>query len=206
MGKKKQIGFVAGATVAGLLGVGVAFAAIPSNGVISGCYTKSGGTLRVIDSTTGTCSSKETSLNWNQTGPQGPTGPVGPAGSAGAAGADGADGADGATGPAGPTGPTGPTGPAGPIGATGPAGSGITGYQVIEADGPSGVFSSASILCPQGKRALGGGGRASMNGVLTESQPTFGGFGWSAAASDDNNGSGFRVVTVVTVYAICANV
>ena len=38
MGGKKQAGFVAGATVVGLQGAGVAFAAIPTNGVISACY------------------------------------------------------------------------------------------------------------------------------------------------------------------------
>ncbi|MDQ1709891.1 MAG: hypothetical protein QOG49_1276, partial [Frankiaceae bacterium] len=37
---------VAGAVVAGVaLSAGIAYAAIPSGGVISGCYLKSGGTL-----------------------------------------------------------------------------------------------------------------------------------------------------------------
>ena len=65
---------------------GVAFASIPdSAGMIHSCYTKSGGSLRVIDSG-GRCGSNETSLNWNQQGPPGPAGPAGPAGPQGPAG------------------------------------------------------------------------------------------------------------------------
>jgi hypothetical protein len=65
----------------GLAGIGIAlvviaegavYATIPSNGVISGCCTKRGGTLRVIDSSTGSCSSKATSVNWNVEGAAGP--------------------------------------------------------------------------------------------------------------------------------------
>jgi len=79
---------VAGAVVAlTLLAGGIAYASIPAaNGVISGCYDKNGGTLRVIDAPGTTCNSaKELPLTWNQTGPQGPqgakgdTGPQGPA-------------------------------------------------------------------------------------------------------------------------------
>lgn len=183
-----------------------AYATIPSNGVISTCYTKSGGALRVIDASTSSCGKSETSLSWNQVGPQGPAGATGPAGPAGATGASGADGAAGPAGPEGAAGPAGPTGATGATGATGPAGSGITGYQVVEADGASGVNSAASVLCPAGKRALGGGGYATQRGVLQESAPTSGGYGWRAIARDDNDGSGFRVLTVVTVYAICADV
>ena len=55
---------------------GVAYASIPdSSGVIHGCYKKTRGMLRVIDSATTTCGNDETALTWNQTGPQGPTGP-----------------------------------------------------------------------------------------------------------------------------------
>jgi len=82
---------VAAAIVVALAATGVALAAIPSNGVISACYTKPGGNLRVIDATTGSCTPKEQSLSWNV---QGATGPQGPAGGPG------------------PTGPEGPAGPA----------------------------------------------------------------------------------------------
>src|SRR4051812_14780559 len=90
---------------------GVAWATIPGpNGVISSCYAKSGGALRIIDGTVTTCSAKETSLTWNAQGPKGDTGASGPAGPTGLTGA------------AGPTGPTGPAGAKGDTGATGPVG------------------------------------------------------------------------------------
>jgi hypothetical protein len=69
-------GLVSGAVLAG----GVAYAAIPdAGGVIHGCYAKKDGTLRVIDTGAGgSCTAtKETSLNWSQTGPQGPPGAAG---------------------------------------------------------------------------------------------------------------------------------
>jgi len=60
---------------------GIAYASIPdSNGVIHGCYKNSTGMLKVIDSSSQTCVSGETALNWNQTGPQGPQGIQGPSG------------------------------------------------------------------------------------------------------------------------------
>lgn len=62
-----------------LLGV-IAFASIPdADGIIHGCYKKSGGTLRVIDDAVDQCDSRaDTAIQWNQTGPQGPAGPRGP--------------------------------------------------------------------------------------------------------------------------------
>jgi hypothetical protein len=41
-------------------------------GTIHACYSKSGGALRVIDSSVTNCKSGETSLTWNQSGPTGP--------------------------------------------------------------------------------------------------------------------------------------
>jgi hypothetical protein len=97
--------------VAGVLAsVGVTYATIPSANVISACYLKSGGTLRVVDATTSSCSNKETSLNWNVQGPQGPKGDPGVNGTNGTNGIDGTDGADGADGAPGPAGPAGPAG------------------------------------------------------------------------------------------------
>jgi len=61
-------------------------AAARSWGEAKRLYTKSGGNLRVIDATTGKCSSKETSLNCNVQGPQGPEGKQGPIGATGATG------------------------------------------------------------------------------------------------------------------------
>jgi hypothetical protein len=99
-----------GITLALLVGGGISYAVIPSNNVITGCYTKSGGTLRVIDATTGSCTSKETSLGWNVEGPQGPQGAQGPQGVQGPQGAQGAQGAQGQQGSAGPQGPAGANG------------------------------------------------------------------------------------------------
>jgi len=64
----------AGAVVVAGAGVGVAVAAeqftgVDSNGVIHGCFNKSNGSLRVIDSTQVNCNaSSEQSLDWNQAG------------------------------------------------------------------------------------------------------------------------------------------
>lgn len=86
----------------------IAYASIPGpDGVIHGCYKKSGGTLRVIDRSVANCSRDETSLSWSQQGPAGAQGPAGPQGEQGPAG------------PAGPAGPQGETGPAGPAGTPG---------------------------------------------------------------------------------------
>lgn len=60
---------------------GVAWASIPDpGGVIHGCYAKSTGALRVVDTSkpTGVCSEKQVPISWNQTGPQGVPGPAGP--------------------------------------------------------------------------------------------------------------------------------
>jgi len=65
---------------------GIAYATIPDgNGVIHGCYKKSGGTLRVIDASVTNCDKTETALTWGQSGPPG------------APGTPGVDGADGAS-------------------------------------------------------------------------------------------------------------
>src|SRR5213596_2084529 len=100
-----------GLVLALLLG-GAAVAAIPgANGVITGCYNKQSGALRVIDTAANqACTNKETPLTWSQTGPQGPQGQTG---------------ATGATGPQGPQGQTGATGATGLQGPQGPAGVGL---------------------------------------------------------------------------------
>src|SRR5919109_1715399 len=68
---------------------GGAFAGIPgSNGLISACYSRTSGALRVIDverTPPQTCSSStENFLSWNQRGPTGPRGATGPQGPRGA--------------------------------------------------------------------------------------------------------------------------
>jgi hypothetical protein len=82
-----------------LAGAGaVAYASIPDSiGVIHGCYAKSSGGLRVIDTGSGQhCLPSEVAISWSQ---RGPTGPIG---------------SKGDTGNKGDTGATGPTGSAGP--------------------------------------------------------------------------------------------
>jgi hypothetical protein len=93
------------------LGGGATYALIPQNGVISACYARNTGALRVIDATA-TCRPGEIALTWNQDGVPGPIGPAGPEGDAGPAGPAGPEGPTGAEGPAGPAGPEGPAGPA----------------------------------------------------------------------------------------------
>jgi hypothetical protein len=98
------------AAAIGLAGVLVAAAAVSgsipaANGVITACYKKSGGVLRVIDTTITTCDpNNEVAVSWNQVGPPGPAGPAGPPG---IQGPEGPQGFPGAQGPAGPTGPAG---------------------------------------------------------------------------------------------------
>ena len=60
---------------------GMAAAAIPdSDGVIHACLNNRTGAVRIIDTeapVSATCTSKETALSWNQTGPAGEPGPAG---------------------------------------------------------------------------------------------------------------------------------
>jgi hypothetical protein len=101
--KRWAIGAIA---LVGLLVVGgVAYATIPDDhGVIHGCYTRSGGSLRVIDAGVTNCSSKETALNWSVTGPPGPAGAIGPQGVPGPQGPQGSQGQQGLQGPQGSSG------------------------------------------------------------------------------------------------------
>ena len=94
--------------VAVALAGGVTYALIPQDGVISACYVKATGALRVIDAVVATCRPGEVLLSWNQQGVPGAQGPIGPAGPAGTDGADGADGTDGADGAPGAPGEPGP--------------------------------------------------------------------------------------------------
>ena len=117
-------GVLIGLLVATLFG-GVAWASIPdSGGVFHGCYARSGGQLRLIDtSTDARCSKNEIPIDWNQRGPHGDPGPEGPAGPTGPQGPKGDKGDAGPQGPAGPAGPAGPQGPQGPQGSQGPEGA-----------------------------------------------------------------------------------
>jgi len=62
---------IGSATVALLVAGGFAVAAIPGpGGTITGCYSNTDGSLRVVNAATD-CSVAETVLTWNQTGPAG---------------------------------------------------------------------------------------------------------------------------------------
>src|SRR6266498_2187236 len=127
--------------VAVLALVGGAAASIPGmDGVITGCYSNTSGSLRVINYPAQQCSATETRLPWNQTRPQGPAGPQGPQG------AQGPQGLKGDTGDVGPQGPQGIQGVKGDTGNTGPAGpEGPQGAQ-----GPQGLKGDTGDVGPQG--------------------------------------------------------
>lgn len=172
---------IAGTFAAG----GIAYATIPTNGVISGCYTKSGGSLRVIDATTGACSSKETSLNWNVQGAPGAPGPQG------LQGLQGAKGDPGAPGPA-----------------------GVSGYEIVHG-GDQGTLpfqKAINVACPSGKRVLGGGETVTLhasNGAFVDSgstplwsRPSNDGGSWYVGV-DQPAAPGATTVRV-TITAACA--
>lgn len=113
-----------------------------------------------------------------------PQGAQGPQGKTGAKGARGATGARGETGPRGPAGPTGS--------------AGLSGYEVVNqtfkevfvqnSGGMRGLSEVKTVLCPAGKRAIGGGANlgtnAGQNGqqrqvTVSLSGPNGTGTGWS---------------------------
>ena len=95
LGRRSQRTLIISAASITLLGV-IAYASIPdSNGVIHGCYKKSGGTLRIIDDGVSQCDKGEIAVSWNQTGPQGLQGLQGPAGPQGPEGPQGPPGSGG---------------------------------------------------------------------------------------------------------------
>ena len=155
---------------------GVAFATIVGNNdVISACYNQDGN-LRVIDAATGHCKPGETSLAWNQTGPQGPKGDPGAPGAAGDQGQQGVKGDTGARGLQGPQGDPGPQGTDGI--------DGVSGYEIVSRRvyllpllGGGGL-----VKCPDGKKAVGGGAAILGVGTLNESYPWRDGTGWYADA------------------------
>lgn len=83
MRKLLRRALVLGAMLVVAAGVGVATGAVPdSGGTINGCYTKTGGILRVVDSERNQhcISAVENPISWGQRGPQGDTGPAGTTG------------------------------------------------------------------------------------------------------------------------------
>jgi hypothetical protein len=115
----------------------------------------------------------------------------------------------GPVGPQGATGPAGPQGPSGPIGPTGPAGDdgGLAGYLIVPG-APVAIASSdfdvaASVACPAGKLAIGGGvdvGDSGLQVDISESYPIANGSGWNVTV---HNYEGTD--NTMTPYAVCAN-
>src|SRR2546430_3309774 len=92
---------------------GFAVASIPGRaGVVSACYQRTSGSLRVIDSakrgSVGKCRKSEKPLSWNQQGPQGLQGGRGVQGLPGVQGVQGSTGLNGGQGVKGDTGAPGP--------------------------------------------------------------------------------------------------
>jgi hypothetical protein len=119
----RHAGVLVGLVAAGVLGSGVAYAAIPDagTGTFHGCVGKNTHLLRVIDpAKKEQCIPSgffaETPIQWNAIGPQGPVGATGAQGVQGPQGIQGNPGNDGASGQQGPTGATGPAGPSGSTG------------------------------------------------------------------------------------------
>ena len=162
----------------------LAIAAIPDSTtkVITVCYTKTSGTLRVIDKQAkATCNPKtEIELSWNQQGvkgdqgPQGLLGAAGPAGANGQNGFNGLNGLNGLNGAAGPVGVVGNNGTNGINGAPGVKGdTGQPGSNGIDgAPGPAGangVDGSAGAAGADGVAGLPGPGVTTIAGTVAKS-------------------------------------
>jgi hypothetical protein len=187
---------------------GAAYASIPdAGGVIHGCYTASSGNLQLATSATAGCHPGQSAISWNQTGPQGPQGSQGIQGPPGLPGTDGTNGAVGAAGSTGQQGS--------------PGLNGVSGYQTVTlvTDGLN-AGDAASVSCPVGTQAFGGGGEitADVNGgaYVAGGAPKIGGVGWEveigAHFTDDQilsvaNGNDISTTSnsiSVQVWAICA--
>ena len=178
---------------------------------ITGCKDPVTGIINQLKKGTepmgGECDAGEILFTWGITGPEGPEGPAGPRGSQGMAGPQGPQGPTGAMGPAGPQGPAGPTGPAGPKGDPGLQGlqgdPGISGYEVVYAPFELARFSeqTGDLLCPAGKKVLGGGIRASAFPALNPvaGNPTADGTAYSYSAKNNT----FNTITV-ELSVVCA--
>jgi hypothetical protein len=171
---------LAAVVAAGL--AGTAYATIPGgDGVIHGCYAKSGGTLRVIDASVTNCKSGETALNWNQQGQPGPKGDPGEPG------------------------PPGPQGEQGEPGAPG----GLAGYEIVtsQSEFTGDERKDQLVGCPAGKRAVGGGAFIlgdQLGVAILASDPFPNGLGWEAAAQEIEVRGGAET-WALRVRVICAN-
>lgn len=193
--RPRRLAGVALGAAAALACAGIALAAIPGDGgVISGCFAKRGGSLRVIDASSGSCKASETALTWNQTGLQGPKGDTGPQGAKGDPGQQGPQGPKGDVGPTGLTGPQGPQGPAGP--AWLPGLELVWGYAI---EVPPFETRTAEAQCPVGKKVVGGGYKRGAIGQVIRTAPIPDLSGWSVTAE------GGLIGGYLWADALCAN-
>jgi hypothetical protein len=189
-----------------VLAGGVAYATIPDDGgVIHACFDGKGGTLRVIDAPSKSCTKFEISLDWNKNGPVGPTGATGPAGQTGPAGPIGATGAPGPTGANGAIGATGPQGAQGPQGASG-AGTFVARFKDVTAG--AGEFGNVTVNCLSGEHATGGGVEAGVGDAAKVVYFEPGGkpsgnppVGWSTSFLNTSTTNSFTV----RVHAVCVS-
>jgi len=178
---------LAALALAAVLG-GAAYAAIPdSSGVIHGCYDNQSGKLRASDPEDDlpkACANGETSLSWNQQGPQGVPGPQGPEG---------------------PKGDTGDVGPQGP--------PGVSGYVRQRAFSLTNDHDLKTVTahCPGDKKVLGGGSSISSSlgaffrGHILNDNPTTDNDGWFVMMRESSE-TGNDVIWSLSVYAVCADV
>jgi len=196
----RWFGITVASTLALVAGSSVALGAIPgAGGVISSCYAKVGGYLRVIDADSAGCKSGEFPLTWNQQGIQGPKGD---------AGDQGIQGPVGPAGPQGLQGDQGIQGPAGPQGPIGPAGTGVSGYEVyrgFDVDVPPYGTAKLTAPCHPGKFVTGGGydGVASPTLAVQRSAPSSDFGGWEVVVL---NTSTTDTISSGSAWAICAYV
>lgn len=191
----------------GLLGGGIAYATNPvpaGAAVYTACLAKGEHAVLYDVTVNGTprCHGRDTTINWNQTGPQGPQGltgaqgPQGPKGDTGAtgpAGAQGPKGDTGATGPQGLKGDTGATGPAGlqgapgPAGPAGPAGPGV--YKVVITSHYNGMaYGEHSLACSSPNDLAISGGDVPVGLNYNDPAVQFGEYQtmWSGPASNNS--------------------
>lgn len=104
----------------------------------------------------------------------------------------------------GDTGDQGPAGPKGDQGIQGPAG-GLSGYEIVTGAAvplPASEVHTASVNCPPGKVATGGGASVAdplAAGLTVETYPMALGAGWTVSIWNDSGGA-----TSMTPYVICA--
>lgn len=109
--------------------------------------------------------------------------------------------------PVGATGPSGPKGDKGDAGGQGPPGMSELSSTTMTSVSSAADAKAASVPCPPGKRAIGGGARLPGNALaVTASYPTYSNgqpVGWIAEAREI---SAVATPWAVTVYVVCAKV